>query len=1226
MSIKSNPSDTSLMVISYCHDDEMWRDRLVKAIQSRESSFEIFDDRIVGARVVGQLSVSTHEALEQAKVLVVILSQSYFSSSWLVLDETPAVLAPILSRGLWIMPVVIHDGPWQEIALFRKVKVSTYEHSPLTTISQREQDKFLDDFAVSAIGLMSGPSESKTSSESSTSTESERKSSSSTDAMEALSRFSFSTEVQAAIRKGRALATTSQSSKRLTTSCLLFGLAEGGRDDADFVKTPEFLFRQLTANGEEVYRNEFISKFPLQDYPSKGKLVYLNSIISQTTSVSPDTIKVFELAEQISKHTYHPHSLAYEMEQVQDSSTDDVEGRIHARHLLAALLTAPEGYGVLKRLSRIVTDIKKLRLEFFEFIKPITPDDDHEAWQQILIEGEVVNTQHEQNTQNVQPAEMPDDIKQPLVAGFMADSWEGRDLLSITPDVNALASLVAAFKVEPPLAIGLFGEWGSGKSHFMRQLKSRVEKLSRAARQSKLPQNQLGYYKNIVQIEFNAWHYIEGNLWASLVDHIFANLRISEKEKQSFVNARRDELMKQLGVKKGIVDEKKDLLKAKEDGIRARVARVNDRKESVYQDLERLKDDLEVGVLNNLNIPISFSESDKKRLASIGIKTTSLLKASDVHETYQKSRGLWQKLKGQLRIIRSQPRRRLALLLMLLIALLSVVGLLLRNWVQLSFAQALFGSTATAVIAGLAAMKPYYDEFRKSWTVLEKKDEAIQNERQQQIAQLENEIQELTKQALEAEREAEYLKKQADKLEEEIESVTASKLIAQFIEDRAAATDYRRHLGLLALIRRDFEKLRDLFREQREAEDKGSEDTSTNKINRIVLYIDDLDRCPPERVVQVLQAIHLLLAFPLFVVVVGVDSRWVTRALQESYEWLRDDDEVVETGSNGKPAGTRTDGDQLEDGATPHDYLEKIFQIPFWLRPMNATSCIEFLDGLTLDIDTTTSAPKDEKTVIVVKPQTPVATETPALVEQTDPTIQAEAAEPSKLTDSQLSLNSAAFVQPTPPAQQKTEVAPGVAETQTENEPSDDAEDLKEVDISPRSLKFERVEVDYMKELAPLIGRSPRAVKRFLNCYRLVKVGLTEKQFELFLGQNGEGHGYKAAMILLGIITGAPKVSSAAIEILDDWPEHKERTVKNFLDELFANQEISSHPDGIKLRDFLFRHLEKVGSREVLLEMLNCASRVSRFSFRVVSNEPLGKRTHASAKTKAKPRQTSTVA
>jgi len=37
--------------------------------------------------------------------------------------------------------------------------------------------------------------------------------------------------------------------------------------------------------------------------------------------------------------------------------------------------------------------------------------------------------------------------------------------------------------------------------------------------------------------------------------------------------------------------------------------------------------------------------------------------------------------------------------------------------------------------------------------------------------------------------------------------------------------------------------------------------------SRIVLYIDDLDRCPPDSVADVLQAIHMLLFFPLFVVV-----------------------------------------------------------------------------------------------------------------------------------------------------------------------------------------------------------------------------------------------------------------------------------------------------------------------------------------------------------------------
>ncbi|NVZ67503.1 hypothetical protein HX867_35930, partial [Pseudomonas gingeri] len=52
---------------------------------------------------------------------------------------------------------------------------------------------------------------------------------------------------------------------------------------------------------------------------------------------------------------------------------------------------------------------------------------------------------------------------------------------------------------------------------------------------------------------------------------------------------------------------------------------------------------------------------------------------------------------------------------------------------------------------------------------------------------------------------------------------------------------------------------------------------------RIVIYIDDLDRCPPEKVVDVLQAVHLLLTFPIFVVMVAVDVRWVSNALLKHY-------------------------------------------------------------------------------------------------------------------------------------------------------------------------------------------------------------------------------------------------------------------------------------------------------------------------------------------------------
>src|SRR5206468_9352712 len=88
------------------------------------------------------------------------------------------------------------------------------------------------------------------------------------------------------------------------------------------------------------------------------------------------------------------------------------------------------------------------------------------------------------------------------------------------------------------------------------------------------------------------------------------------------------------------------------------------------------------------------------------------------------------------------------------------------------------------------------------------------------------------------------------------------------------------------------------------------------------LYIDDLDRCPSSLVVQVLQAVHLLLAFDLFVVVVGVDSRWLLRSLEEEYAQL-------------KPRAQSDAAAVIAGSSTPQDYLEKIFQIPYWVPEMD---------------------------------------------------------------------------------------------------------------------------------------------------------------------------------------------------------------------------------------------------------------------------------------------------
>src|SRR6185312_2766521 len=101
-----------------------------------------------------------------------------------------------------------------------------------------------------------------------------------------------------------------------------------------------------------------------------------------------------------------------------------------------------------------------------------------------------------------------------------------------------------------------------------------------------------------------------------------------------------------------------------------------------------------------------------------------------------------------------------------------------------------------------------------------------------------------------------------------------------FVTERAATDEYRQHLGLISTVRKDFEQLVSLLKDWRV---NGGDEDGRPGIDRIVLYIDDLDRCSPRQVVDVLQAVHLLLALDLFVVVVGVDPRWLLRALRDQY-------------------------------------------------------------------------------------------------------------------------------------------------------------------------------------------------------------------------------------------------------------------------------------------------------------------------------------------------------
>ena len=104
-------------------------------------------------------------------------------------------------------------------------------------------------------------------------------------------------------------------------------------------------------------------------------------------------------------------------------------------------------------------------------------------------------------------------------AQYAPDRASGpQDLLDADSDARGLAALITSTDLVPPLAVGLFGAWGSGKSFLLERITAFVETFTRAGRTG-------GYLEHVPVVTFNAWHYAETNLWAALVNDVLLAIR-----------------------------------------------------------------------------------------------------------------------------------------------------------------------------------------------------------------------------------------------------------------------------------------------------------------------------------------------------------------------------------------------------------------------------------------------------------------------------------------------------------------------------------------------------------------------------------------------------------------------------------------------------------------------------------------------------------------------------
>ncbi|MEL6132713.1 MAG: P-loop NTPase fold protein, partial [Bacteroidota bacterium] len=527
---------------------------------------------------------------------------------------------------------------------------------------------------------------------------------------------------------------------------------------------------------------------------------------------------------------------------------------------------------------------------------------------------------------------------------FSPDIPGGKDQLDIMHEVEALANLIASEDLRPPLSVGLFGNWGSGKTFFMETLQRQIDAIKGKTE---------GISENIVHIRFNAWHFVDANLWASIVSNIFQGLnhffdsRTAEEKQEQALFAELASLKTQQAIAKQAQEELESELHSVNTNIEQLEADRKKKREALEGVTMRdvwgqIKDDPDVN---------KFLEKAGDRLGYDQIKEIedkaygTVDNIQGLLDRYQSTRGRTEKV--VLEIFSLKNRKTLIILgLIIAVPILAFYGIQLLPEEEWKPIVSIIGKVAVLVASVGAFVQrvikfadPVLQNVNKGVDYLNKAKGKIQNlkdiaskQDDQKIALLRQDYEQTELEIRQKEEQREVLEKKKKELHLELEEIKNGKKLDQFILSRLSSNDYQKHLGIISLIRNDFDMLTKLLQEQnhdvQELSEKVEKIGQELHIDRIILYVDDLDRCPPERVVEVLQAVHLILSFPLFVVVVGVDIRWVSKSLLKKYGTMLTND-AHEAGTDAMIKR------ELRGNATPFDYLEKIFQIPFRLNPIS---------------------------------------------------------------------------------------------------------------------------------------------------------------------------------------------------------------------------------------------------------------------------------------------------
>ncbi|HEX5718188.1 MAG TPA: TIR domain-containing protein, partial [Thermoanaerobaculia bacterium] len=151
MSIPTRPT----VFLSYSHQDEDWKNRVVGHLNVLEADLDIWDDRRIAKGDAWLPEIQG--AMDRAAVAVLLISKDFLNSKFIKGTEVPHLLKRRRDGGLRVIPLFVRPCAWQAVEWLAEIQGGPKDAKTLSDHRKPQADKILADLALEIRDRLRGP-------------------------------------------------------------------------------------------------------------------------------------------------------------------------------------------------------------------------------------------------------------------------------------------------------------------------------------------------------------------------------------------------------------------------------------------------------------------------------------------------------------------------------------------------------------------------------------------------------------------------------------------------------------------------------------------------------------------------------------------------------------------------------------------------------------------------------------------------------------------------------------------------------------------------------------------------------------------------------------------------------------------------------------------------------------------------------------------------------------